>query len=371
MPELADIFRRFSPEYLKRFGDRMLPGHLKAVRDIIRCRTPAMKRGGFYTCECGAEHYAWHSCGSRACPKCGGGKTDEWLRKQEAKLLPADYYLVTFTLPAELRPAARSNQRVVYGAFFKASSEALKELALDRRFLGAKIGMTGMLQTWKRDLGYHVHIHYVVPGGGLSADGRRWVYPKNRKFLVAEKPLAVLFRNKLRDLMREAGLHDAVPPRVWSKGWCVDCINVGNGRSALKYLLPYVHRTAISNNRMVSFDDRKVVFRFKPSGANEWERREMEPLKFLAVFLQHVPPSGFMRIRHYGILASACSRVVKFIQLMIISGRSRPPPEKEKIRAEKKCPRCGGTMTLEGIFFIRERGPPVVRFFLPRGYKSR
>ena len=151
------------------------------------------------------------------------------------------------------------NQRDVYGAMFTTSAAALKELARDRRFLGADVGMLGVLQTWKRDLEYHVHIHYLVPGGGLSFDRKRWIYPRNKDFLVHGKPLGMLFRGKLHDRLKELKLDTQLPTDAWRQNWVVDCTPVGNGRRALKYLGPYVHRVALSNRRIADVTDDRVT----------------------------------------------------------------------------------------------------------------
>ena len=359
MPTLADIFRAHGDEYLRLNEVRILPGQAKAMRDIVRCRSPDMEAGGIYKCPgCGQAHYAYNSCGNRHCPACGDDKTDEWLAAQMARLLPVDYYLLTCTLPHEVNPTAYAHQRAVYGAFFKTSAEAIMELALDRRFLGARPGMTGVLQTWRRDGEYHIHVHYLIPGGGVTPGGKSWRYPRNKDFLVAEKPLARLLRGKFRDGMRTAGLHDQIPPEVWRKDWVVDCLPVGDGRRCLKYLAPYIHRVALTNRRITAMEDGNVSFQYKPSGADAWKIRTLPALRFIALFLRHVLPKGFMKVRHYGFLAPAAKETLRTLQLLVLTCESQPPQPVVKPRKQLKCPRCGEPLQLVRRFFPLPRGPP-------------
>ena len=241
MVELADIFRRHGPDYIKHFGTRMLPSHRRAIHDIIACRTEQMG-GHLYCCEnpdCEQLVYAYHSCGNRSCPKCGQDKTQRWIEKQHNRLLSTHYFLVTFTLPAELRLIARSNQKAIYNLLFKSSAEALQKLAKDPRFIGGHIGMMGGLHTWRRDMRFHPHVHFIVPGGGLSPDHSQWL-PSNSDFLVPVEALSPIFRAKFRDTLKKTDIFKAVAAEVWQKNWVVHCKPVGNGDSALKYLAPYI-----------------------------------------------------------------------------------------------------------------------------------
>ncbi len=358
MPSLADIFQWYGSAYLRQ-NPCALPGHRKVIRDVIRCRTADMQAGGVYRCnDCGRLHYAYRSCGNRHCPRCGHDKIDQWLHRQQKLLLPVDYFLVTFTLPHELNAVAYGHQRDVYGAMFAASSQALKELAMDRRFLGGHIGMLGVLQTWQRNLDYHVHIHYLVPGGGLSLDRKRWVYPKNTDFLVHGTPLGRLFRGKFRHELKQLKLHDCVPLEAWDKDWVVDCTPVGDGRRSLKYLGPYVHRVAISDRRITDLSDDHVTFQYKPSGSERFKSRTLTVLAFIALFLKHVLPRGFMKVRSYGLLASSCRLTLQAIRLAILNSRSQPPQPAPKPTGPINCPHCGGLMQRIG-FFNYARPPPI------------
>ena len=266
MVELADIFRLHGPDYRAKFGDRMLPSHLRAIHDIERCRPEALG-GQLYACDqCRAYHYSYHSCKNRHCPKCQNDQAEAWLQSQQRLLLPLPHFMVTFTLPDDLRGMARSHQQCLYNILFRASPEALQGLALDRRFIGGRVGMVGVLHTWTRDLRYHPHVHYIVAGGGLSADGH-WL-ASGDTFLVHITPLSVIFRAKFRDQLQKTPLFPLVEEHVWKKGWIVHCQPVGSGQHAFKYLAPYILRVAISNNRILQLAASQVLG-IHPRGAGQ------------------------------------------------------------------------------------------------------
>jgi hypothetical protein len=261
MVEIAEIFRLHGPAYRAKFGDRMLPSHQRVMQDIERCRTEPLG-GQVYLCEtCRAYHYSYHSCKNRHCPKCQQDQAEQWLDDQARLLLPAPHFLVTFTLPAELRALARRHQKTLDNILFRSSSEALQELALDPRFIGGRIGMVGVLHTWTRDLRYQPHVHYIAAGGGLSAEGT-W-RSSRQDFLVHVKPLAVIFRAKFRAQLQKTDLFPRVDESVWNKDWVVHCEPVGTGKEAFKYLAPYIFRVAISNHRILKLDDDQVTFQYK------------------------------------------------------------------------------------------------------------
>jgi hypothetical protein len=241
MLEVADIFRLHGPAYREKFAARILPSHLRAMHDIESCRT-ATRGGQLYFCHnCKEQRYSYHSCQNRHCPKCQNDQANQWLDQQQLLLLPVPYFMVTFTLPAELRPLARSHQKTVYNLLFRTASQALLLLAQDPRFVGATLGLVGVLQTWTRDLRYHPHLHFIVTGGGLTAD-RRWRSSRPH-FLVPEQPLALLPRQVAR--RPETG-RPVCASRAASleKDWIVDCQPVGSGRAAFQYLAPYIFRVA-------------------------------------------------------------------------------------------------------------------------------
>ncbi len=232
------------------------------MQDLCACRTAALGGHLYRGPQCHQEHYQYHSCQNRHCPKCQHEQVDRWLEQQRALLLPVVYFLATFTLPRGLRSLARSHQKVVYALFFRASQRALQTLAADPRYVGGTLGLMGVLQTWTRDLRYHPHVHYLIPGGGLAPDDHTW-RPARSHYLLPEKPLAQLFRAKVRDLLKTAGLFAQVPAEVWHQAWVVDILAVGSGEAALKYLAPYVFRVAISHRNLLALQDGSVTFRFR------------------------------------------------------------------------------------------------------------
>jgi hypothetical protein len=249
MIELADIFRRYGPPYREKYGERLPFSHRQAMKAIEQCRTEALG-GHVYTCDaCEETVYSYHSCKNRHCPKCQNEAAQCWLVEQQELLLPTFYFMVTFTLPAELKPLARSHQKSLYNLLFRTSAAALQQLAQDPRFAGGQIGMVGVLQTWARDLSYHPHIHYLVPTGALAPEGGRWL-PARQNFLVHVKPLAILFRAKFRDGLKKTAWFDQAPDETWTKDWVVHCQPVGSGVAALKYLAPYIFRVGATRSRL-------------------------------------------------------------------------------------------------------------------------
>lgn len=361
MVEVADIFRRHGPEYRAKFGDRMLPSHLQAMRDIEHCRTETLG-GQLYLCEqCQQFHYSFHSCKNRHCPKCQNNQAAQWLKDQTALLLPVTHFLVTFTLPDELRSLARSHQKSLYNILFRTSAEALQQLAADPRFIGGKIGMLGVLHTWTRDLIYHPHVHYIVPGGGLTDDGR-WVSSRE-DFLVHVKPLSLIFRAKVRDQLKAAGLFHLVNERVWHKNWVVHSEPVGSGQQAFKYLAPYIFRVAISNNRIINLEDGQVTFQYRESATNQIKFATVTAEEFIRRFLQHVLPDRFVKVRYYGLLSPNNRHLLaKVRQLLAVSSTEIKPMTidseiKEPIEP-RRCPKCGSLLILVQTLRPKVRAPP-------------
>jgi hypothetical protein len=357
MVELADIFRRHGPDYVDRFGSKMLPSHLRALHDIIACRTEQMG-GHVYSCEnpdCEHLLYAYHSCGNRSCPKCGQDKTQRWIEKQHNFLLKTHYFLVTFTLPAELRPIARASQKVIYNLLFKSAAAALQKLAKDPRFVGGEIGMMGALHTWRRDMRYHPHVHFIVPGGGLSPDRSRWL-PSDTDFFVPVEALSPIFRAKFRDALKKTDLFEAVAPKVWQKNWVVHCKPVGDGNSALKYLAPYIYRVAITNNRIQKLENGKVSFRFKNSGTDQWKTVTVPAPEFIHRFLQHVLPKNFVKIRYYGFLSPNKRNLLAVSKYLLGDiGASEVKPTVAQLYI---CPDCGAKLHRIKSLPKSTRAPP-------------
>jgi len=302
VPEVADIFRLYGARYLERFGPTMLPSHRRALRDLCNCRTAALG-GQLYVCDhCGREHYVYHSCRNRACPKCHGRDTEAWLAARRQEILPAPYFHVIFTLPQELRKLVRQHQKAVYPLLMKAAARALIKLAADPHYVGGLIGVLAVLHTWSRTLTYHPHVHCLVPGGGLSDDGQ-W-RPAREGYLMPAPALSPLFRGIFLDLVRKALPDVVIPDSVRKQAWVVYCKSAVQGaENVLTYLGRYVHRIAITNGRILSVDDGKVTFRYKKVGETSWRTMTLGAEEFIRRFLQHVLPKGVHKVRYYGLWA--------------------------------------------------------------------
>lgn len=361
MVEVAEIFRLHGAQYRAKYGDRMLRSHLRAMRDIESCRTPSLG-GEVYVCnKCGLYRYSYHSCKNRHCPKCQNGQANQWLEEQKELLLPVTHFMVTFTLPEELRAVARSNQKTLYNILFRASSQALQKLALDPRFVGGRIGMVGVLHTWTRDMRYHPHVHYIVAGGGLREDGR-W-RSSGEKFLVPGKPLNIIFRAKVRDELKKAALFNQIDERVWKKEWVVDLEPVGSGEAAFKYLAPYIFRVAISNNRILKLEGGKVTFKYKDSATDQIRFSTVTAEEFIRRFLQHVLPERFVKVRYYGLLSPSNRHLLRKVrQLLGATVTERAPALRQQDDRQEsepqRCPECGSELTLVRRLGHPGRAPP-------------
>jgi len=313
MPEIQDIFRLYGEGHLNRVNP---PPHVwKAARAIIDCRTAALG-GHTDSCdECGFVKISYNSCRNRHCPKCQALTKERWVLDRETELLPVPYFHVVFTLPEELNQLVLPNREKMFNLLFSASAETLKKLALDGRHLGAEAGFTSILHTWGSNLTFHPHVHVIIPGGGLTADGQ-WKNSR-MKFFIPVKVMAELFRGKfmytLQKMRHEIrGLEDdsvwrTTANTLYSKNWYVYCKRpFRTSRSVLQYLGRYTHRIAISNHRILSIHDDKVSFKWRDykNGAKE-KVMALEADEFIRRFLLHVLPPGFTKIRHFGFLASA------------------------------------------------------------------
>lgn len=354
---LADIFRRFGDEYRRRFDAGLLPSHRRAMQCIERCRTPALG-GHVYPCEnCGHEHHEYHSCNHRACPQCGHRDAGKWLDKNSDKLLDTLYFMVTFTVPEQLRVWARSHQREFYNLLFQCSSATLKEVAKSSRRIGTHLAMLAVLHTWTRALIYHPHIHYLVAGGGLSDDGRKWI-PSGNAYLLKIEILSEVFRAKMRDGFKEKGWDKEIPEYVWRMKWVVNSEPKGRGQGALKYLSCYVFRTALSNKRIKNIQDRDVTFSYVDSDTKKTCRKTYDVIKFMQLFLQHVLPRGFVRVRYYGLYHHAQRHMLdKAIDL--IGKATQTIISREDIDPQIRiCPKCKHPLSA-GIKLEKIRAPPI------------
>jgi hypothetical protein len=301
----------------------------------------------YYCAQCDAERYSYHSCKNRHCPKCQNEQANEWLQAQQQLLLPTHHFLVTFTLPAELRVLARSQQKMIYNLLFRASAAALLQLAQDPRFVGARLGMVGVLHTWTRQLLYHPHVHVIVTGGGLTLDGR-WRAAR-KDFLVPVKALSAIFRAKFRDQLKKSQLFTQVEPAVWRQPWVVHSEPVGSGAQAFQYLAPYIFRVAISNNHLRQLQEGQVTFAYKESVTEQLKHCTVTAAEFIRRFLQHVLPPRFIKVRYYGLLSPAQRPLLLKARQLLSHTTSKLKTAVVKTSASPAllaCPHCGRPLTL-------------------------
>lgn len=349
MTTINEIFQTFGPAYVERFGESMPQEHHKVIEAIIHCRTPVCGVAHYVCEQCGELHTMYSSCGNRHCPTCQHHKTRQWLEKQMDRQLPGHHFMITFTVPEKIRSFIRSHQRLAYSAMFKASSEALSKLASDEKYMGGDLpGFFGVLHTWGRTLEYHPHIHYIAPGGSLSRTTDTW-HPSRLDFYLPVKALSTIFRAKFRDEMQQAGLLDEIPNEIWTIDWIVNSQAVGSSEASLKYLAPYVFKVAISNSRIIKVEDHTVFFRYKKSGSSRWRTMALDVMEFIRRFLQHVLPTGFMKVRYYGFMNPNCAvpleKIDTLIQLAYGFNVTTPEPYREPL-APMTCPKCGGRLRL-------------------------
>jgi hypothetical protein len=352
--EVADIFRTAGPAYRANHAGHLSLHQLKVMSAIEHCRTAALG-GHVEACEdCGHRRIAYNSCRNRHCPKCQGAAARTWLAEREADLLPVGYFHVVFTLPAEVADIALCNKAAVYDLLFHAASETMLTIAADLRHLGARIGITAVLHTWGSALTHHPHVHMIVPGGGITLEGERWISSRPA-FLLPVRVLGKLFRRLF--LTRLIELHDA--------GRLAFFGNLAGPEAVLAYLSRYTHRVAISNRRLLAFNETGVTFRYKDYRRNGVERQQVMTLsvdEFIRRFLLHVLPRGFHRIRHYGLLSASARRasLARARELLAVA----PPPDndgpEEPFAARPPCPCCGGHMIIIETFerWRQPRAPP-------------
>jgi Putative transposase/Transposase zinc-binding domain len=346
--EVADLVRSAGRNFIELNRSWLNRLHLKVLTAIERCRTAALG-GHLDECvRCGHRGISFNSCRNRHCPKCQANARDRWLEARHRELLPTRYVHIVFTLPHELAPLALQNKKVVYDLLFHVSAETLREIARDPRHLGADIGFFSVLHTWNQKLEHHPHIHCVVPAGGLSPDRTDWI-PSQHKFFLPVEVLGEVFRGKFVEALEEAfahgklGFHGTMKalgrPRVFAqllrqtfrKKWVVYSKRpFGGPEHALRYLGRYTHRVAISNHRLVSFADDKVTFRWRDSAHKNKQRlMSLHVNEFLRRFLQHVLPTGFVRIRHFGFLSTRNRSTLLPLCVRLLEATSRTAHQRE------------------------------------------
>jgi hypothetical protein len=387
--ELADIIRSAGRAFIERNRSWLSRLHLKVLTAIERCRTAALG-GHLDECvRCGHRVISFNSCRNRHCPKCQANARDRWLAARKLELLPTKYVHVVFTLPHELAPLALQNKKVLYDLLFRSSAETLLQIAGDPKHLGAEIGFFSVLHSWNQKLEHHPHIHCVVPAGGLSPDHTRWV-ESQRKFFLPVGALTEVFRGKFTEALQEAfaagklGFHGNLKPlghpkvfaelirQTFRKKWVVYSKRpFGGPEHALRYLGCYTHRVAISNHRLISFENNRVTFRWRDSAHKNEQRLMTLPVdEFLRRFLLHVLPPGFVRIRHFGFLSTRNRSALLPLCVQLLQPNAQSAAATAKAPAQEQahpsrpvwlCPCCHGEMVILQrltAFDLRYRPPP-------------
>ncbi len=390
--EVADIFRRYGSAYRQQHARSLSRGQRRVMSAIELCRTAALG-GHLEECDsCGHQRPAYNSCRDRHCPKCQSLARARWLQDRQAELLPVEYFHVVFTVPEEIAALAYQNKKVVYGLLFRAVAETLRSIAADPQHLGAEIGFVAILHSWGQNLLFHPHLHCVVPGGGISADRKRWIACRPRFFLPV-RVLSARFRRLFLEYLQAAfdtgqlrffsSLEHLRDPKAFlqylaplrKKKWVVYAKPpFGGPEQVLNYLGRYTHRVAISNNRLLDIDNGEVTFRWKDYRHHEQcKTMTLEADEFIRRFLLHVLPDGLQRIRHYGFLGHRYrqAKLVLCRQLLgVVSTSSSTAPREDKSdyrdlyeqltgRSLRECPVCHqGQMVVIAVLYTPDRAPP-------------
>lgn len=346
---------------------------LRAMRDIETCHTPAAGAALWRCPDCGKRHFTFQGCGNRHCPACGKPDAEQWLRKQCALLLPGVvYHLVTFTVHPQLRRPIRSHPRELLDLLMKAAASTLQDLCANEKWVGGMPGMTGVLHTWTRQLEYHPHVHFIVTGGALDAQGQ-W-HEAHPKYLVPVEALSSVFRARMRDALKEQ--HPDLFARIGSKAWkdvkwVVHSKPVGSGEKAYQYLARYVYRVALGERAILQHSEERITLRYRDSNTGRPRTLRLAPREFLRRFLQHVLPSRFCKVRHYGLHHSSKRKTISALRaaMALLMGQPLPelPPEPEL--TVPACPQCEAAMVFDERLSLNQwierfagqtepRGPP-------------
>lgn len=339
--KLADLVSRYRSELESKYGSRLLPEQRQALDAITDCQTERSQSSLAVCPKCHKKHWHHHSCGNRSCPQCQNHLSTQWLDRQRVKLLPVPYYLVTFTIPSQLRTTVYSHQRLLYEALFTAAVATVQEVASNPRHLGAEPGITAVLHTNTRRLDYHPHIHLLIPAGGLDTKEQLWI-PGKRDYLFPVAALRKLFRGKFLAVLRNNRL--PYSKDMHAQDWCVNIRSAGFGEHALEYLSRYLYRGVISEDNIIAEINGKITFTYREGGTHIRKTRTLPAADFLYLILQHVLPKRFRRVRDFGFLHGNAKQKLRTIQLLLKAPIQILPtkPSKRAI----PCPRCGTDMDI-------------------------
>jgi hypothetical protein len=376
--ELADVVRRFLGAYQEQFGHLMLPSHHRTLQDIAQCMTEDMGGGRYHCQDCDETFWCYHGCRNRSCPKCHGRQISEWLKSRSAEVLPCRYFHIIATVPSELRSLFLRYQKTLYGLLIKTAAETVRDLAAERRFVGAEVGILAVLHTWTGQLHHHPHVHMLVTGGGVNANGAAW-HDAPKEFLVPVKKLSPMIAKRFAAVLRKCHpeLFEQIPDKLWRRQWCSYCKPYGKGQDAvLNYLARYVFRVALTNRRLIAMDESHVTLRYKDRDTSQWRTVRIEGVQFLRRFLFHVLPKGFHKVRYYG-LWHPCKRDRQARARLLLELTTAPTTHSPAIPmgdiVDKtleqsalshdhgvKCPKCG-SMNLCRIDTLRRRNLMIVK----------
>ena len=341
---VRDVFLTHGRAYLDAFGHRIPANHKKVIQAILQCRTPDL---GTIVCaceDCANTYRIFRSCGNRHCPTCQGEKAINWFNARIGQTLPVHHFMITCTVPAEFRDFFRSHQCFAYSALFQATSKAMTTLAAEPTyFAGDTPGFFGVLHTWGRQMQYHPHIHYVVPGGAFSSSDHSW-HSCPDAFYLPVRVMSAKIKSHFFKLMQKADLLHLVSAHAWKKNWNVNSQSVGNGARSIRYLSSYVFRTAISNHRVITLDNQRVRFRYTDTKSGINKTMNLSAFEFIRRFLQHVLPTGFMKIRYYGFMHPSTKIPVK-LAVALLEALFTVLPLKataSEIPATPRCEYCNG-----------------------------
>ena len=377
--ELADVVRRFMGPYKEQFGHLMLPSHHRALQDIVACMTEDMGGERYHCNDCSEAFWIYHGCRNRSCPKCHGRQISKWLKSRSTEVLPCRYFHLIATVPSELRSLFLRHQKTLYGLLMKTAAQSVRDLATEKRFVGAQVGILAVLHTWTGQLHQHPHVHMLVTGGGVTADGTAW-HEAPKDFLVPVRKLSPMIAKRFAAALQKdhPEIFEQIPDKVWRREWCSYCKPYGKGQDAvLNYLARYVFRVALTNRRLIAMDETHVTLRYKDNNTGQSKTIRLEGVQFLRRFLFHVLPKGFHKVRYYG-LWHPCKRARQararlLLELTTTPAMHGPVVLMGDIADETlgetglvshdhgvKCPKCG-SVNVHRIDTIRRRNPMIVK----------
>lgn len=346
MIRIASIIKPFEHEFKEQYKNQLLPSHLKALSAMKICRSSHSPKIMMQCDDCAHQTLVPHSCGHRHCPHCQNHESQQWIERQLQKQVPADYFMLTFTLPAEFRALTWLNQRLVYGLLFACIWETLRKFTQNDAELGGIPGAIAVLHTHTRALNFHPHVHIVMPAGSIDKKNRLWrckKWAKNeKKYLFNHKALAKVFRAKFLEALSKSGLK--LPP-TYPQKWVVNCRHVGKGDKALIYLGRYLYRGVVQEKDILTFKNGQVTFRYQNSKTKKYQTQTLPAVQFLWLVLQHILPKGFRRARDYGFLHPNSKKLIQILQWIC---RLNPTLWIAKIKHRPKmiCSCCGGFMDI-------------------------